>query len=758
MNKKIAKRTITKASLPQKPPPKKSDWKTLTKLLIVAIIITETVKTTVLASKDGNSISSLVWGLIGSILIALIYFLLGLCVAKGSNPKIKVLSEALLVISVLLFLFSIQQAFLDYHAVDSSMFKNSISFTPVSSMLITFLLILDILQMSILSKIITVIFFYLFICLHAVSKPELNVASTYLNTLFPLFYLIGLIIFKRQFMTETPTSQSYQNQKMLNLLDFVRESIFVYDKKGNIFLQNEFIFKSGQESKNQAPADIFRKIKDLTCVSEEKISEKVILNQSNSIEPFFSRSASELSGVESPKSKELKHIVINLDETSSPTLSFSHNLDALTKSLYLSVTRKEIDDKKVIRYRGTFQDDQKQTNYLEVRIHVLPKAVYPIVIVLRDITSQFLLEEQNACDKCRETMFGKLAHQVNSVVDNSLALVDMSLKNLKSNASVDELRKAFINANQQILTQIVVTIGDIMDFCSTRKVQLKFMYAPCDIRKAIQKAIKLFYFESQQRNIEIIFDIKKDPSTDFIATTDEKRLIQLLMRLLSNSIRYTKEGSIQVHVKAYPNSFKITVEDTGVGIPESVLEKIKEELRTYQFDSIKTLHSKAGKSQGLPIAQMLALGLGPKTVAGLSFKSDGSTGTSVWFIIENKADPNESPKAIDAQGQDSPLLQQQQPSFRLHSPTRPSKFKMTYDYEAQEETSFAELSEGVEANNPTHHCLETNSAKKIRENSSRRHQSLFVSQHNSGTTEVRKSKFAGREIKSGDLTDHWTEI
>src|SRR5579859_3699295 len=80
---------------------------------------------------------------------------------------------------------------------------------------------------------------------------------------------------------------------------------------------------------------------------------------------------------------------------------------------------------------------------------------------------------------------------------------------------------------------------------------------------------------------------------------DDKRLEQVVVNLLSNAFKFTKEGGVTLHVRANPTeaTWTIDVTDTGVGIPPHALDLIFEEFR--QLDGS---YSRAYKGTGLGLA------------------------------------------------------------------------------------------------------------------------------------------------------------
>lgn len=106
---------------------------------------------------------------------------------------------------------------------------------------------------------------------------------------------------------------------------------------------------------------------------------------------------------------------------------------------------------------------------------------------------------------------------------------------------------------------------------------------------------------------------------------DPDRVVQILVNLLGNAIRYTPEGgSVEVHVVPRRKSVEVAVTDTGIGIPAEALPYLFE--RFYRVDPSRSRRS-GGSGIGLTISQHLAWAMGGELVASSAGEGAGSTFT-----------------------------------------------------------------------------------------------------------------------------------
>ena len=126
------------------------------------------------------------------------------------------------------------------------------------------------------------------------------------------------------------------------------------------------------------------------------------------------------------------------------------------------------------------------------------------------------------------------------------------------------------------------------------------------------------------------FRIKKQMNMPDKFITDETKLKQILINLLSNSIKFTNNGQIKVEVfmsESEEKGFKFVIFDTGVGMSDNTKINI---FKPYNKGTAN--HNKTGAGLGLSIVNDLSMGLGGK----IEFQSTIGSGSKFWFTIPIK--------------------------------------------------------------------------------------------------------------------------
>ena len=105
-----------------------------------------------------------------------------------------------------------------------------------------------------------------------------------------------------------------------------------------------------------------------------------------------------------------------------------------------------------------------------------------------------------------------------------------------------------------------------MDFSKIEAGKMELENSSFNFRKLLEDTTDLFALKCQDKNIELTLSYASDVPQFVIG--DSGRVIQIVVNLLSNAIKFTEKGTIKLNVNSDVSSLiKISVEDTGIGIP-----------------------------------------------------------------------------------------------------------------------------------------------------------------------------------------------
>lgn len=204
-------------------------------------------------------------------------------------------------------------------------------------------------------------------------------------------------------------------------------------------------------------------------------------------------------------------------------------------------------------------------------------------------------EHAEQANQMKSAFIANMSHEIrtplNAIIGFSDLLTDASLEETKQYLGI-------IKINTDVLLKLV---NDILDLSSLESSVVQMDLKDVDLDVCCQNAIETISHLTQP-GVKLTFT-KPDKYTKIIS--DPIRLRQLMINLLSNSIKYTEKGMINLDVKIDEDQsiFRIVVTDTGCGIP-----KDKQEIVFERFEKLGSF--KQGTGLGLPICRLIVTRLG----------------------------------------------------------------------------------------------------------------------------------------------------
>lgn len=239
-----------------------------------------------------------------------------------------------------------------------------------------------------------------------------------------------------------------------------------------------------------------------------------------------------------------------------------------------------------------------------------------------------------------------LSHELKTPLNGALVPLEKLLnERLEKNDEVHE--GVDIAYKSMILLQNV--INDVVDFALINSNQLYLNYEELDIFAFFDHTVDLFRKQAQEKGLFLEIVISENlGKISRVLKLDFQRLRQILVSLLNNALKNTFEGGISLYVSLAEKSdsskdhydflrhcLKIVIKDTGVGIDDEKLNRIKSCLRTKDLmKCCDHLNKNKGCGLGLIISHCLALILGPLDSKGLKVNSKAMSGSEFSFEFE----------------------------------------------------------------------------------------------------------------------------
>ncbi|WP_081949180.1 sensor histidine kinase [Paraclostridium dentum] len=209
--------------------------------------------------------------------------------------------------------------------------------------------------------------------------------------------------------------------------------------------------------------------------------------------------------------------------------------------------------------------------------------------------------EHEINNKIRGDFFANLSHELRTplnIIFSSLQVLDLKLKNIEKKE--DQSITKYINMATQNTYRLLKLVNNLID--SNKITAGYFEYNPqnYDIVYFVESICQSIVDFAKQKNIEVIFDTDIEEK---IISFDLDKMERIILNILSNSIKFTKEqGKIEIYIRESNEMLEIEISDDGIGIPQNKLNSIFERFKQVENNTIR---SGEGSGIGLYLVKSL---------------------------------------------------------------------------------------------------------------------------------------------------------
>lgn len=215
-------------------------------------------------------------------------------------------------------------------------------------------------------------------------------------------------------------------------------------------------------------------------------------------------------------------------------------------------------------------------------------------------TNRQLLKAKNAADKANQAKsryLSGVSHELRTPLNTIFGYAQL----MEVNDKLDEKSQKVATVIKRSGQHLSDVIEGLLDISKIESRKLEIHNDTVSIRKLVTQLDDMFTNQAQTHNIQ--FTINNLDSLPSYVKTDEKRLRQILLNLLSNAFKYTEKGSVALNISYRSQVACFTVKDTGVGIAPEDQERIFAPFERVRHKSNKTV---GGTGLGLSISHLLA--------------------------------------------------------------------------------------------------------------------------------------------------------
>jgi signal transduction histidine kinase/CheY-like chemotaxis protein len=264
-------------------------------------------------------------------------------------------------------------------------------------------------------------------------------------------------------------------------------------------------------------------------------------------------------------------------------------------------------------------------------------------------------DQAESANRAKSAFLANMSHELRTPLSVILAASD-----LLSESNPTEDQREDIAAIGRSGAHLLGLIDDVLDVAKIEAGKEELAIAASDLISTVRTVVKMMRNAAEEKHLALVYD--QAPNVPRYVRVDAPKLRQILINLLGNAIKFTREGIVKLRLSAQPADepgrarLCFDIEDSGVGIPERDLRRILE-----PFERVRNADPQKGTGLGLTITRRFV------ELMGGTLLVESEVGRGSRFVVELPLELATEPETDDVEL--SPghpfILESGQPEWRV---------------------------------------------------------------------------------------------
>ncbi|MDM8561307.1 ATP-binding protein [Candidatus Parabeggiatoa sp. HSG14] len=227
--------------------------------------------------------------------------------------------------------------------------------------------------------------------------------------------------------------------------------------------------------------------------------------------------------------------------------------------------------------------------------------------------------EAEFANRAKSTFLANMSHELRTPLNGILGYTQILHRDKTLNTKQQEAINIIHRSGEYLLT----LISDVLDLSKIEADRIELYPTDFHFENFLQSIVEIFEIRVKQKEISFIYEKLSHLPKGVHA--DEKRLRQIIINLLGNAIKFTKQGGVSFKVGYHNKKIRFQVEDTGVGIAPEEL--------AFMFEPFRQVGDKNARAEGTGLGLSITKKLVEMMGSKLHVESTLGKGSTFWMAL-----------------------------------------------------------------------------------------------------------------------------